>query len=337
MLVRIRDEEGIEGVGEADPRPHITGETLESATYAIRNCLARAIQNVDVEQLEQIHFMMDRALELNPSAKSAVDMALYDLLGKRLGVPVYSLIGGRTKDELPINAWCGITDPKDAARVMEEKLSNGYNYAAKLKVGVSPSRDVELVKRIRRMLPPQMDLIIDANQAWDLQAASRIISKFHDDNIAVVEQPVNSKDLDSMIELTRRLPMEVMADESVWSCQDAYQIIKMKAASMINIKLIKAGGVLPARKIAALAESANLTCMTGSAVETSMSLACEAHFALATSNARYFDPTLPEENLVEDVAEGIDIKNGRIRLSEEPGRGVRLNEAALSKYEYTGA
>jgi len=333
VLVRIRDEEGVEGFGEANPRPHISGETLESATYALKNYFAPALEGIDFGRLEQIHLIMDRILELNPSAKNAVDMALHDLVGKKLGVPIYALIGGKTKSELRINAWCGIADPEDAVKVLVEKVKNGYDYAAKIKVGSDRLRDMELVRRVREVLPDDMDLIIDANQAWDVSTALRILKKLDDGTVTAVEQPVHWKDIDGMTELTRRLSMAVMADESVWSYQDAYHIIRHKAASMINVKLMKAGGIYPAKKISALAQSAGLNCMVGSTVETSISAAAEAHFAMATPNVKYVDPTIPEENLVEDVAEGLEFRRGRIVLGEEAGLGLKLREEMIKKYE----
>jgi len=333
VIVRIRDNEGTEGFGEADPRPHITGETLESTTYALRNYLAPAFKGIEFEHVAQVHNVMDRILELNPSAKSAVDMAIYDLIGKSRGLPVYELIGGKIKNELRLNAWCGITDPEHAVKVLNEKVREGYNYAAKIKVGMGLTKDVELVRRIRKAIPNSMDLIIDANQAWDVPTTLTIMKTLADLSVTAVEQPVHWKDVDGMIELTRRLPMAVMADESVWSYQDARHIIDLKAASMINIKLIKAGGIYPSAKVAALAQVARLSCMIGGTVETSISAAAEAHFATATPNIKYLDSTIPEENLVEDVADGLEFRKGRVTLSGEAGLGLKLRESAIKKYE----
>lgn len=333
IIVQVFTDEGFVGVGEGAPRPHITGESLESAFLAIEKQLGPVLIGEDPLNLRIIHRKMDRAMELNTSAKCAIDLALHDLIGKRFGVPVYDLLGGRTKDDLHINGTCLLDEPEVVSETLKRRVKEGFTYSIKIKVGTDPLKDIERVRVAREAIGPEIDLIADANQGWDVPTAIRVLRKMENFDLQIAEQPVYWEDLMGLAKVTSAVRLSVMADEAVWSPFDAMQIIQMRAADMLNIKLIKSGGLYNAQRMATLAQSANMSCMVGCTIETSILCAAEGHFAMASENVRYIDSWTPPESLVEDPAEGLKWNKDLLILSERPGLGIELKEKVLDKYK----
>lgn len=333
LIVQILTDNGLIGIGEAAPRPHITGENLESAFIALEKYIGPVLIGEDPLNLYMLHKKMDIATELNTSAKCAIDLALYDLIGKSFGVPVYDLMGGKTKERLRTNYICDINEPERVSEILEGKVKEGFTYSIKIKVGTDPLKDVERVKAAREAIGPEINLIADANQGWDASTAIRVLRNMEDFDLRIAEQPVYWEDLMGLARVTRAVKLSVMADESVWSPFDAMQIIRMEAAHMFNIKLIKSGGLFRAQQIAMLAQSANMNCMVGSTIETSILCAAEGHFAMALGNVKYIDPLRPHEFLLEDPARGIRWEKDLLILSDKAGLGIELDQRVVDKYK----
>jgi len=332
IVVQLFCDDGLVGVGEGAPRPHISGETIESAFLLIEKYLGPLLIGKDPTQIGPIHNEMDRRAELNPSAKCAIDLALYDLLGKRFNVPAYELLGGRTKNSLHINGTCDVQEPELVSDILKKRISEGFTYSIKIKVGTDPKKDVERVRAARETIGDGIDLIVDANQAWDVATAIRLIRSMDCFDLQAAEQPVYWRNLIGLAQVTEAVRSPVMADESVWSPHDAMQIIHMKAARMLNIKLIKSGGLFHAQRIASMAEAADMRCMVGCTIETSILCAAAGHLAMASENVVYIDSLTPPEFLVEDVAEGLTWTGDLLVLPDKPGLGVELKETAMSRY-----
>jgi len=332
IIVQLVSDDGLIGVGEGAPRPHISGETIESAFVVIEKYLAPVLLGKDSSEIGAIHKEMDEKIELNPSAKCAIDLALYDLLGKRFNMPVYQLLGGRTKDSLHINGTCDIQEPELVSDLLKRRVRDGFRYSIKLKVGTDPNKDVERVKAAREAIGDEIHLIADANQGWDVATAIRLIRRMEDYDLQVAEQPVYWRDLRGLAQVTRAVRSSVMADESVWSSYDAMQIIQMKAAHMLNIKLIKSGGLFDAHKMAVIAQAADMRCMVGCTLETSILCAAEGHLAMACNSIVYIDSLTPPEFLVEDPAQGLRWAGDVLVLPDRPGLGVDLKETVMEKY-----
>lgn len=333
VIVQIFTENGLVGIGEGAPRPHITGENLESALITIEKYLAPAIIGEDPLNIGLIHKKMERATELNSSAKCAIDLALYDLNGKIFGAPVYALLDGKTKDALYMNGGCDIHEPNEVSEIVKQRIKEGYTHSIKLKVGTDPAKDVERVKVAREAIGPKINLIADANQGWDVTTAIKVLRKMEEFDLQIAEQPVYWKDLLGLREVASAVRVSVMADEAVWSPFDAMQIINMKAAHMLNIKLVKSGGLYNAQKIAAIAQSANMNCMIGSTIETSILCAAEGHFAMGIENVKYIDTLKPHDFLKEDPAKGLRWDKDQLILPDKPGLGLELNGKVLEKYK----
>lgn len=269
----------LSGFGEVDPRPHITGETIDSAVAVLNKYLVPVVIGKSIFDLGSIHQAM-QVVELNPSAKAAIDIGVFDLMGKIMNKPVRDLLGGLKNKPVILNAWAGIEDDLD--KVLEtilKKVERGFKRAAKVKAGLDYRRESQLLRRLVDALPGGMDIIVDANQAWSFRSAKRQLAEMAEMGVTIAEQPLRSDDLLGMQKLADSVPLALMADESVWTARDAFNLARMGAVSMFNLKLIKCGGLYQAMKFLGVAESAGISCMVGSTVQTSISAAAQAHLA----------------------------------------------------------
>ena len=238
-VVLIHTDDGYTGFGEAPPTKAITGETNESIRAAIRDYIAPAVTGADVTNLEAVQEKLQNCIEGNFSAKAAVDMAVYDLLTKSMGVPLYKYLGGyRNKVETDITI--SINEPEEMEADAVSACRKGFS-ALKLKVGIDAEKDVERVRRIRNAVGDRMKIRLDANQGWEVDEAIRTIRKIEDMglDIELVEQPVKARDFEGMKKVKDNDNTVIMADESLFSPQDALKLLQMQAADLLNIKLMK--------------------------------------------------------------------------------------------------
>lgn len=330
VYVKIKTEEGPCGFGATAPKYYITGETQGTAVSVLRKNLIPAILGESAFNLERIHDKMSKAIKGNTAAKAAIDIALYDLLGKALNLPVYQLLGGAYRTKLPAFDLIGIWSPDEAREKVQQRIAEGYR-EFKVKVGhdaESDLRRVEAVGQVTAGLP----LKVDANQAWTPKQAVCLINRFYEYGVSVVEQPVHMDDLDGLALVRNACPqVELMADESLKSLQDALRIIKFQAADLFNIKLIKSGGIHPARKIAAVAEAAGINCMAGCTIQNSLIDAATAHFAAATRHITLNEIKSPQW-IPNDVATGLVISEGDVHVPAGPGLGMAIDEQRLNHF-----
>ena len=263
VVVRVVADDGQVGYGEAPPTAVITGDTLGSIACAVKDFIRPALVGMDVEDLDAVMAKLQGCMVKNTSAKAAVDMAVLDLWGKRWGAPLYQLLGGarrcfQTDITISVNSIDQmVSDSLDAVR-------RGYR-TLKIKVGKEGVQDVARIAAIRKAVGPEVLLRVDANQGWDARQSVAIISAMEDQglDIELVEQPVKAHDLEGMRYITQRVQTPILADESVFSPADAIHIIQSGAADLINIKLMKTGGIWPALKICDIAELYGVECMIG--------------------------------------------------------------------------
>lgn len=159
-------------------------------------------------------------------------------------------MGGKVNNNhLYLNAWCGLSEPDEAITTFKKKIKEGFTHSAKIKVGTDNEKDYNLIKKVRDILPQEMDLIVDVNQAWSLLDARNILRRLNTERNIIIEQPLHWQDLFGMRKLNKEFHFDIMADESLMSLQDAFNILKLEAASMFNIKLLKCGGIFIAKKL----------------------------------------------------------------------------------------
>ena len=309
VVVRVSDEDGAEGWGEAAPS-RFYGETPETVTAALGR-LAPVLEHADAWSLEAIELEMNRALGRNGSAKSAVSAALHDLIGKRLGVPLWKL-WGLDPARAPRSSFTIAIAPDEAT--LRRRVEEAAQYPI-LKIKLGTDRDHEIVRAVRHAAPEKV-LRVDANAAWTAKEALRMIEICLDYGVELVEQPLAPHDLEGLRYVRERSPLPIVADES---CIVATDIPKLAGAvDGINIKLAKCGGLREALRMIATARAHGMLVMCGCMIETTLGIAAAAHFAPLLDCADLDGAAL----LSDDPFEGVGIGNGSISLPDAPGLGV---------------
>jgi L-alanine-DL-glutamate epimerase-like enolase superfamily enzyme len=241
------------------------------------------------------------------------------------------LMGGY-RTEVLTDITLSIKSPKEMAEDAVKAVNKGFK-ALKVKVGVNPPEDVERIKRIREAIGDNVQIRIDANQGWTPKQAIEVLNKIEKFNIQFAEQPVPSEDIKGLMEVKKKSPIPMMADESVHSPEDALRLIQAEAVDLINIKLMKSGGILKGRKIAAIAEAAGIPCMIGCMGESEIGIAAGAHLAAAVKNIQYAD--LDSDLLLKDKLVkkgGTKVKDSMRVFPKQDGLGIKeLNEQILGK------
>lgn len=350
LVVKLVTDEGLTGLGEAPAlkdwggdHMRYYGETPTSVAAVIHDILEPTLTGEDPRRIEWLHTLMDQAVKGYPYSKAAIDMALYDVVGKAAGVPAYQLLGGLYRESVPISHSIGLMGMDEAVaevrRVQEEGIKT-----IKLKGGVEPGRDVELLRRVREALGADMNLTVDANNGYkSAKEAVRTTNAMEPYNILYMEQPVEG--LDAMAEVTRRVDTPVMADESAWTTWDVLEIIEKKAADIISIYTTKPGGLLKAKKVAAIAEAAGFPCNVNGSVEMGVGNAANVHLAASTAAANLgcvIPVTTPDAEATGRIAgiyykddivtEPFEFVDGAVKVPRGPGLGVELDEEKVERY-----
>lgn len=322
VIVEIHTDAGLVGYGEAPPTGAITGDTTGAILGALRDHIIPSLLGQEIDALEPLMKRLDKSVVHNTSAKAAVDIALYDLYGQMLGAPVYKLLGASRKS-ITTDITISVNPPEEMARDALVALERGYD-TLKIKVGIDPTLDVARLTAVREAVGRDIRLRIDANQAWTPKQAVMLLNQMQERglDIELVEQPVPGRDFEGLRYVTERSYVPVMADESVFSPEDAMKIMQMGAADLINIKLMKCGGIHNALKIASAAEVYGVECMIGCMLEAKVSVNAAVHLACAKSVITKVDldgPVLCSE----DPVEGGSVFDERtITVSDAPGLGV---------------
>lgn len=322
VVVRIIGDDGQMGYGEAPPTAVITGETLASIECAIQDFIKPAIVGMDITDLEGIMKRMHACMVKNTSAKAAVDMAVYDLYGKAMKAPVYKLLGG-AKETVDTDITISVNPVKEMVEDSIEARKRGYGIL-KVKVGKEGAADVERIRAIREAVGPDVAIRVDANQGWTPKQSVSIISAMEDAglNIELVEQPVHAHDLAGMQYVTQRVQTPILADESVFSAEDAVRIIQTQAADLINIKLMKTGGIYKALEICAVANIYNVECMIGCMLESRLSVAAASHLGAGQSIITLADLDGPGLCSIDPYTGGPNFNEGLITMTNDFGIGV---------------
>jgi len=325
IIVALYDNHGRVGWGEASPSALILGCPPDSVLAAL-DLLIPAVLGEDPRRLSFLVEKMDRVLLGNATAKAAVDLALHDLVGKIYGEPVWRLLGGSFAEPLETDFTVGIDAPEIMAEEAKKLVEAGFR-AIKVKVGEDPKLDVRRVRAVREAIGENVKLWIDANQGWTPQEAVWALVRIAEFRVEFVEQPVRAWDLEGMRWVRERSPIPVMADESVHSPQDALRAIRLGACDYVNIKLVKAGGLLRAKEIAAICKHGGVQNMIGGMVESNLSATAAVHFALSEGNVVFRDLDLGERPEAKLVSKGGSaIHNGFQVLADPEAPGFGFEE-----------
>jgi len=322
VLIEVQTDDGAVGYGEAPPTAVITGDTTESIRSAIANWIAPAITGRDVRDLEEVLSAIQGSLVHNSSAKAAADMAVYDLFGQYYQIPVHRLLGS-VRREIKTDLTISAREPEVMAEDAVRAVRRGFD-CLKLKVGVDPKLDVARLSAVREAVGDEVCIRIDANQAWKPAEAVRILNAMQEQGLGLelVEQPVPARDLEGLAYVRQHSYVPVMADEAAFGEQDVLRILQMHAADMVNIKLMKCGGIYPATKIAALCDVYGVECMIGCMLETKVSVNAAAAFACGQRCVVRADLDGPGLCAEEPSIGGADFNEQLIVMNEAPGLGI---------------
>ena len=322
VYVKIVTDEGIYGMGEASPAAFVTGETIDGVIAAVE-FMKPALIGADPEDPETIHKIMDSKLAGNTSAKAAIDIACYDIMGKAKGLPVHRLLGA-TQTVLTTDMTIGIDTTEKMVEDALERVSQGF-HCLKIKAGINPEEDLEHLAAIRQAVGPDIDIRVDANQGYDIETAAEVLKKFPELGISEAEQPLVSWDLDGMAELKKLSPVPLLIDEGVHSPVHARWSCEKDSGEAINIKLMKCGGIWPALQINEIAKANGKTCIVGCMSETKLGLAAGA--AVVAACYDNMEPVVDLDSFMSfvegegGVTGGFTVDGDKITLSEKPGFG----------------
>lgn len=322
LIVKITASDGKVGYGEAAPTPVITGDTLPSIEEAVNNVIGPKIIGMSLTNAEDIKAVIDQSMVHNSSPKAALNIAVNDLLAQMYGVPLYQLLGGHS-DKITTDYTVSVGSTDEMIHQAEDLMAQGFT-TLKVKVGSdSEQDDLDKVVAIRKAVGPEVNIRLDANQGWHPKQAVAAINRMRDLNLGIqlVEQPVKAVDFDGMAYVTANTTTMIMADESIFSVADAARMIEMNGCDIINLKLMKAGGIDNALKINTLAETAGIPCMVGSMIESSVSVTAAAHLAAAKRNIKYVDLDASMMFTSNPVAGGIINNRNEITFPKLPGLG----------------
>ncbi|WP_144512603.1 mandelate racemase/muconate lactonizing enzyme family protein [Bacillus sp. FJAT-22090] len=323
VYVKITSSEGDIGYGEAPPTHVITGESIASIRYAINDVIAPQLIGLNLLESERIFQQLHSSLIRNTSAKAAIDMAIYDLLARQSKLPLFQFLGG-FRDSLETDFTVSVNDPNEMADDASQYISEGFR-VLKVKVGIGAIKDdIARIQAIRKRIGNEPKLRLDANQGWSAKEAVKAIRTMEDAglDIELVEQPVPANDIEGLKYVTDHTDTPIMADESVFSVNDARRVLEMRAADLINIKLMKSGGIHTAKKINTLAEANGVACMVGSMIETKIGITAAAHFAASHPNIQYFDFDAPLMLAKDQIVGGVIYEGSKITFSKGLGLGI---------------
>ena len=323
IVVEVHTDTGAVGYGEAPPTGAITGDTTGAILGALQDHIIKTVVGRDVDDFEDLMLALNKCIVGNTSAKSAMDMALWDLYGQLYKIPVYKLLGGSRK-EIITDITISVNDPDEMARDAVDAVRRGYD-TLKIKVGAHPELDVARLTAVRQAIGNDTRIRIDANQGWEPKQAVRLLNQMQEKGLDIefVEQPVKAHDIDGLKYVTERSYVPVLADESVFSPEDAVRIMQTRAADLVNIKLMKCGGLYNALKIVSAAEVYGVECMIGCMLEAKISVNAAVHLACAKKIITKIDLDGPVLCSEDPILGGAVFDEQRITVSDEPGLGIK--------------
>lgn len=335
VLVRVVSDDDIEGWGNVDPTPGYTLESVDDIHAAVTR-LAPVLAGSDPFNLQRALVRMDETVAAQFEAKAAIEMALWDLKGRALGVPVHSLLGGRIVDEILLNAWIGAVAPAQAAREATEWLARGFT-TAKIKVSGASAEGLERVAAVRAAVGDRMALRVDFNESLTPDESVPFIRSLEPYGLTLVEQPVPRDRIDVLADIRRKITIPLMADESVTSPASLIEIIKRAAADIVKVKVMKQGGLLRTRSMVDCAAAAGLRVVIGHGFGLALSTLAEA--AIAATSAAVLpgcEAVGPLKMSADVVREPLDLGHGILKLTDAAGLGATIDADAVRRYRRQG-
>lgn len=335
VIVRVHTDEGLVGLGEATVSALWSGETQATAMSVLAEYLEPAVLGRDPRDLTAVRRAMDAAIKLHPFTKAAVEMAMWDLAGKAAGLPVFQLLGGKCRDRIRIKLVVWARDVAGSRQMAEQHLALGVS-CIKVKTGLDPFTDIARVRAVREVCGPDIPVTIDSNCGWTSQQAAFCLRELADVNLLLAEQPIPPGDHAAMAELRRVSAVPIMADESLFTLQDAWLLAAGRAVDIFSIYPGKHGGISATADIVAIARAAGIRCTIGSNLELGIGTAAMLHVAAAFPEvdvdafpADTIGPFYHEADLIQQP---LLLGPPYAATPGGPGLGVELDEAQLKRW-----
>ena len=334
VVVELETDRGEVGIGEVTPAPRWSGETQSTAAAVIREIFTPLLIDKSVYELSAIMAKIDNSIIGFPYTKAAIEMGLLDLMGKRLGVPVYALIGGPVRTlEVPVRFPIVPLEPERAAELARDVVSRGCSML-KLKVGRgSLADDISRISAVREAVGPEVRLTVDANGHWTVPQAIRASNALAKEGAILVEQPVERSDIAGMAEVRSKIGIPVMADESVFTVRETVRVIYERAADVISLSPGKNGGIRRSMAISEVARSFGVSCTVGSNMEGQIASSAMGHLAVSSPasgvhswHTDLIGPLFHSESVVKNV---LQASANVVRIPDQPGLGVLLDKERL--------
>ncbi|MCB0520649.1 MAG: dipeptide epimerase [Lewinellaceae bacterium] len=320
VILKIDTDTGLTGWGCAAPDLPVTGETPKGVLHDFEHAIAPWLKGMNPFRYTLIDRELQQVLPKSLSARTMADMAIYDLMAQQAKVPLYQLLGGY-RESIPTSITIGILPVEDTLAKAKDFIRQGF-FILKIKGGKDVEEDIEKMVKLRETLGHAIELRFDANQGYTVEQSVRFIKETMDVGIELFEQPTAGTASELLGEVTSKVPIPVMADESLLSLKDVFHLTSNNWTDMINIKLMKTGGITQALHINSVAKAAGVEAMVGCMDESALSIAAGLHFALGRHNVKYADLD-GHLDLLEDPFAGLVIlKNGVLYPAEGNGLGV---------------
>lgn len=336
VILRLKCADGIEGLGEATTIGGLAygDQSPESIKLTLDHYIAPLVVGADASSVNAVMARVDLSVQGNALAKSALESALLDAQGKRLGVPVHQLLGGAARMSLPVLWTLASGDSTRDIAEAEQLLEQRRHKVFKLKIGKrDPKQDIQHVAAIKAALGDRAELTVDLNQAWSEATACRFIPELEAAGVMLVEQPIARENRKGMARLAQRFDVPIMADEAVHSPVDMFDYARDEAADIVALKIAKSGGPLGVLRTAAVADAAGIGCYGGTLLEGTIGSIASAHAFAACRKLEWgtelFGPLLLKDDV---VVERAVIANYELALPTTPGLGVALDEDKLTYY-----
>lgn len=338
VIVVVRTDEGIVGYGDASPADGlpIASETQDSIVAVVRNHLAHLLLGENPLEVPRLIDKMNASVYGNNYAKAALDNALYDCAGQALGQPVYVLLGGRRRDQILLSAGVGAHDTATAVKTAEAALAAGYR-SLKVKVGFGLKRDFENLHAIRELAGPDVPIRIDANMGWSFVTAVQAIKRLESCDLQLVEQPLKRYDFAGMAALAAAVDVPIAADEMVWSPEDTQNVVRFKAAEIVNMKVMKLGGLCEALRATHILDAADLHYWSGTMGETGIGVAANMHFCAAVKALPFANEgARPAPYFLGDdvIRRQFEVRDGCMAVDQiaRPGLGIEVDQKQIARY-----
>ena len=330
VLLRAVSDEGIEGWGNVDPTPGYSAMSGAEICATVRQ-LAAVVVGLDPFNVHRLLAAMDAAVAHRFEAKALIEMALWDLKGRALGLPVHLLLGGRVRDEVTLNAWIGTVEPEQAAREALDWLARGFT-TAKIKVAGAGPEGLQRVAAVRHAVGERMALRVDFNESLRREEAIACIDRLEPYGLTLCEQPIPRDDIAGLAEIRRAVRTPLMADESVQDEASLLAIIRLDAADIVKVKVMKQGGLLRTLRMIELAAAAGIRSVVGHGFGLSPSTLAEVHVAACSEAVLPGCEAVGPLKMARDVVtEPLVLEHGVLRLSDAPGLGFAIDHDAVKQ------